>query len=82
MPVTTNHKRLTISFPVSMDVELEKILNDLNISRSELFKRAFEEYLQKYKKLKLEYIAKMMKTEYEGNKELTAFTELDGEDFK
>ncbi|NOX87424.1 MAG: ribbon-helix-helix domain-containing protein [Calditrichaeota bacterium] len=82
MPKIANHKRFTISFPRSMETELENILVDLKISRSELIRRALSEYMKKYKKQKLEHIAKMMRQEYATDKDLTVLTGLDGEDFQ
>ncbi len=52
------------------------------MSKSEIFKKAFEKFLQDYKKQKLKKIAELMASEYEKDEELTSFTSLDAEDFK
>jgi len=77
-----NFERFTISLPLGLSKGLEEIKNELHVSKSELFKMAFERFLEEYRKKKLAETARMMAVEYKTNKELIALTELDGEDFK
>ncbi len=81
MPKVVNTKRLTISFPASLESELSEILSELKINRSEFFKRVFDNYLINYRKQKLANIAELMKDEY-NNTDLTDLISLDGEDFQ
>ncbi|HEX3034373.1 MAG TPA: ribbon-helix-helix domain-containing protein [Thermodesulfobacteriota bacterium] len=74
-------ERLTIAVPLEVMSDMEDIKNEMKINKSELVRRAIEEFIKNYKRKKLEKIALMMKDEYEKNKELTTFTSLDGEGF-
>lgn len=73
--------RITISLSNDLSEEAEKIMKELKVSKSELFKIAFERFSHEYKKQKLRKIADMMKDEYKNNKTLTVLSSLDGEDF-
>ncbi len=74
-------KRVTVAIPVGLLERIESIRSEMNINKSELIRRAVEEFIRNYKRKKLEEIALMMKDEYERNKELTVFTSLDIEGF-
>ncbi len=77
-----NFERITISVPSSLSIEIEQLMNELKISKSEVFKIAFEKFSKEHKKEKLSKIAQSMKNEYKKNKHLSEFTELDSEDFQ
>lgn len=79
---THDYERVTISLPSDLSKKIEQLKQDLNTSKSEIFKMAFEKLWQDYEKQKITKIAEMMSLEYETNKELTSFTSLDAEDFK
>jgi metal-responsive CopG/Arc/MetJ family transcriptional regulator len=81
MKKTQDFDRITISLSNTLSEEAEKIMKELKISKSELFKIAFEKFSNEYKKQKLRHIAEMMKDEYKNNKSLTELSSLDGEDF-
>ena len=81
MKVSQNFERITISVPIEISGDIEKLQKELNVSKSELFKISFEKFAVDYKKQKLKKIAEMMKGEYLSNKELTTFTSIDGDDF-
>ena len=76
------YERITISLPVDISMDIEELKKELHVSKSELFKTAFEKFVRDYKKQKLRKAAAMMAEEYRTNRELTALTSLDGEDFK
>ena len=75
-------ERVTISLPADISREIDSLKNELRISRSEILRRALEEYVLEHKRRKIRTIAEKMVREYETNAELTALTVLDGEDFK
>lgn len=77
-----HYERITISLPEAISKDIEELKNELHISKSELFKTAFEKFSQDYRKQKLQKAAEMMVREYATDKELTALTALDSEDFK
>jgi len=81
MKTDNNTVRITISLNKELSKEAEILMKKLKISKSELFKTAFEKFSLDYKKQNLAKIAEMMKDEYKENKELTSFTDLDGENF-
>ena len=74
-------ERLTVSLPAQMIKGIEDVKDEMNINRSELVRRALEEFIRSHKRKELEKIAIMMKDNYERDKELTAFTSLDSEGF-
>lgn len=83
MPKTALHyERVTISLPEAISRDIEELKKELHISKSELFKTAFEKFSQDYRKQKLQKAAEMMLEEYKTDKDLTALTSLDSEDFK
>ncbi|HIJ86208.1 MAG TPA: hypothetical protein HPP97_00830 [Desulfuromonadales bacterium] len=73
--------RVTISIPHSLALLSETVRNELNISRSELFRLALERFIQEQNNSRLAIIAADMVAEYKSNRVLTALTDLDGEDF-
>jgi len=77
-----NFERFTISLPIELSRGFEEIKNELHVSKSELFKMAFERFLDEYRKKKLAEAARIMAEEYRKNSELVALTALDGEDFR
>lgn len=81
MKSDNNTVRITISLNKELSKEADILMKKLKISKSELFKTAFEKFYSDYKKQNLAKIAEMMKNEYEENKELTSFIALDGENF-
>lgn len=78
---TNNSLRITISLNKNLSKEIDFMMKSLNVSKSEVFKLAFEKFSSDYKKKNLEKIAEMMKEEYKNNKELTVFSSLDSEEF-
>jgi metal-responsive CopG/Arc/MetJ family transcriptional regulator len=79
---TQDYERITISLPLDISKDIEEIKKELNVSKSEIFKKAFEKFFQDYKKQKIRKAAEKMAKEYKTDKELTAFSSLDGEDFR
>jgi len=77
----SNYERITISVPNNLVKELDTLKADFNVSKSELFKIAIEEFSKNNQRKKLESVAVKMKNEYEINPELTIFNSLDSEDF-
>jgi len=75
-------ERLTVSLPVGLAKDMEALTRELGVSKSEVARRAFEQYLRACRRQKLQQIAEAMAEEYRSNPELTAFTDLDGEAFK
>lgn len=80
--VMQGYERITISLPQGISKDIEEMKKELHVSKSELFKRAFEKFLQDYKKRKLKRAAELMAAEYEQDEELTAFTAIDSAEFK
>ena len=76
-----NTLRITISLKKEASKDIDFLMKSLNISKSEVFKIAFENFLEDYKKKNLKKIAEMMRDEYKNNKELTSFSSLDSESF-
>ena len=76
------YERITISLPPDIACDIDELKKELHLSKSELFKRAFERFVHDHKRRKLQKAAELMASEYETNKELTALTALDGEAFK
>ncbi|MBM4137640.1 MAG: ribbon-helix-helix protein, CopG family [Nitrospira sp.] len=77
-----DYERVTISLPSEISRDIDEMKKELNISKSELFKTAFEIFLREHRKQKIRKIAERMTKDYETDKELTAFTALDSEDFR
>lgn len=75
-------ERVTISLPADISKRVEELKKELHISKSEIFKRAIEKFLQDYNKQRIRKISEIMASEYKSNKELTALTCLDKEDFR
>jgi len=73
--------RITFSLPHDLNMALENLKKDRRRSKSELINQAIEEFLQKEEQRKLEEAVALMQEEYAEDKELTALTALDGEDF-
>ena len=64
-----------------MATELDNIRKEIKINKSEFIRLAVENSLANYKRNKLKETAKSLKNAYLKDKELTAFTSIDGEDF-
>jgi len=77
----TSYDRITFSLPNSINIELDKLKNEIKRSKSEIIKLAIESYLAQQKKIKLQKAVEMMASEYEDDSKLTEFTVLDSEDF-
>ena len=75
-------ERLTVSLPVDLAKDMKALTRELGISKSEVARRAFDQFLRECRRQKLQQIAEEMAEEYRSNPELTAFTDLDGEAFK
>lgn len=75
-------ERVTISLPADISREVEELKKELSMSKSEIIKRAIEKFLQDYHKQRIQKISEMMASEYKSDKELTALTCLDKEDFR
>lgn len=73
--------RVTISLPHTIACEIETLRTQLNVSRSEVFKRALERFIEEQHRSRLHAIAAEMAEEYRTNRELIACTALDAEDF-
>jgi metal-responsive CopG/Arc/MetJ family transcriptional regulator len=73
--------RVTISLPHTISCEIEALRAQLNVSRSEIFKRALERFIEEQRRGQLAGIAAEMAEEYRSNRELTVCTALDAEDF-
>lgn len=80
--ISHDFERITISLPSTLSRDIDELKKELNVSKSEIFKRAFEKFLEDYRKKKLRQVARKMVQEYKTNKELTAFHSLDQEDFR
>lgn len=78
---TNNSLRITISLNKEASKEIDFLMKSLKVSKSEVFKLAFDSFLEDYKKKNLEKVATMMREEYINNKELTSLSSLDGESF-
>ena len=79
--VIDNTLRITISLNKEMSKDIEFLMKNLKVSKSEVFKLAFEKFMEEYKSNHLKKVAEMMREEYKNNKELTTFSSLDGETF-
>lgn len=75
-------ERITISLPGNLFRNVEELKDELNISKSEILKIAFEKFLEAHKKRKLQKLAEIMLHEYEKDKKLPEFADLDGDNFK
>jgi metal-responsive CopG/Arc/MetJ family transcriptional regulator len=82
MKENNNYERVTLSLPLSLSKEINDLMRELKVSKSEVFKLAFEKFSKEHKKEKLKKIAEEMKSEYKNNKKLTEFSALDSDDFK
>lgn len=79
---TQGMERVTLSLPAGLAKDMEALTRELGVSKSEVARRAFGRYLRECRRQKLQQIAEAMADEYRSNAELTAFTDLDGEEFK
>jgi len=73
--------RVTISLPHTIACEIDALRAQLNVSRSEIFKRALERFIEEQRRSQLVGVAAEMAEEYRSNRELTVCTALDAEDF-
>jgi len=78
---TNNSLRITISLNKDLSKDIDFLMKTLKVSKSEVFKLAFEKFSEDYKKNNLKKVAEMMRDEYKNNKELTSFSSLDSENF-
>lgn len=78
---TNNSLRITISLNKNLSKDIDFLMKTLKVSKSEVFKLAFEKFSEDYKKNNLKKVAEMMRDEYKNNKELTSFSSLDSESF-
>lgn len=76
-----NNLRITISLNKEYSKDIDFLMEKLKVSKSEVFKIAFETFFEDYKKKNLQKIAEMMRDEYKNNNDLDFFSSLDGEDF-
>lgn len=74
--------RITISLPANLTQDIEKIRKELGVSRSEMVRIMIERYIQGLRQEALRQAATIMEDDYATDSELTAFTVLDGEDFR
>jgi metal-responsive CopG/Arc/MetJ family transcriptional regulator len=73
--------RVTISVPHALASEADSCSAELKVSRSELYKLALERFLAEQRRERLKLIVAEMAEEYRADKELTALTALDAEEF-
>lgn len=73
--------RVTISVPHELASEADSCSVELKVSRSELYKMAMERFLAEQRRQRLKMIVAEMAEEYRADGELTALTDLDGEEF-
>lgn len=81
MSFNDNIDRITFSLPHELNMALDSLKKTRHRSKSELINQAIEEFLQKEEQRRLEEAVALMEREYAEDKELTALTALDGEDF-
>ena len=74
-------ERVTISVPRELASEAYNCSAELKVSRSELYKLALERFLAEQRRERLKLIVAEMAEEYRADKELTALTVLDAEEF-
>jgi metal-responsive CopG/Arc/MetJ family transcriptional regulator len=74
--------RITISLPANLTQDIENIRKELGVSRSEMVRIMIERYIQGLRQEALRQAATIMEDDYATDAELTAFTTLDGEDFR
>jgi metal-responsive CopG/Arc/MetJ family transcriptional regulator len=74
-------ERVTISVPHELASEADSCSAELKVSRSELYKLALERFLAERRRERLKLIVAEMAEEYRADKELTALTVLDTEEF-
>ena len=77
----SQNSRITITLPKYINDELDISKKELGFSKTKIIKMAIEKFLEERKKAKLQNAVDIMQDEYKTNKELTAFTALDKEDF-
>lgn len=73
--------RITVSLPHYLAEKSDELRAELKVSRSELYRIALERFIEEHKRSRVAAIAAEMAEEYRTNRELTAMTALDGEDF-
>ena len=74
----SQYDRVTFSLPHRINVELEALKMEMQASKSELIKRAVEDFVARRKREKLEKAVAMMEEEYADGTEMNL---LDSEDF-
>ncbi len=80
MSANAGFVRMTVSLPPPIHQEMERIKEELHITKSEVVKLAVESYLKERKQQKLRQAAEKMLPEYAGG-DLVALGELDSEEF-
>jgi len=73
----SRYDRITFSLPHEINLELDNLKKELHASKSELIKRAVEDFIARQKEERLARAVEMMAAEYEES-DMTA---LDGEAF-
>jgi metal-responsive CopG/Arc/MetJ family transcriptional regulator len=81
LTVNRSVDRVTISVPHELASEADNCSAELKVSRSELYKLALERFLAEQRRERLKLIVAEMAEEYRADKELTALTTLDAEEF-
>ena len=81
LTVNRSVDRVTISLPHELACEADSCSAALKVSRSELYKLALERFLAEQRRERLKLIVAEMAEEYRADKELTALTVLDAEEF-
>lgn len=76
------HDRITVSLPRGYSGAIKSLAAELELSQSDLIAKAFNSYRELQQRKKVEEIARAMADEYRQNRDLVAFTSLDGEDFR
>ena len=81
MTVQKNYDRITFSLPRTMNEALDSLKEETKSSKSEIIKLAIEQFIKRQNEEKLKKAVEIMSKEYKENKNLTAFSSLDSEDF-
>lgn len=79
--LTNKVEKISISLPIALINYIDTIKKKNKVGRSELIRQAVELYMAERTKDELSKIASTMREEYKSNKTLTAFEEIEHEDF-
>jgi len=74
-------KRIQVLVPTSQHEYLKAASDDQGISISELMRRILDDHMRRKMDARLAAAAEELKSLYQSDEELTAFTALDGESF-